>query len=124
MRVTPPRFTSNTTEALYGPSQPRTATLLTLRISRHHTVRSVTQQAYRTLWASEPDRAERWRRVSNMDQVLGVGRPLRTISQQVFAAAISEMKEMDMPWPVIEQHHGDFGSLMTWAVGRDFAEIG
>jgi hypothetical protein len=111
-------------EAQQGPLQARTATLLALPISCHHTVRSVAYQAYRTLWVDEPDRAQRWKHISNMDQVFGIGRPLRTISKQVYAAAISEMNEMDIPWPVIEQHLGDFGALMTWAVGQGFVEWG
>ena len=122
MRVTP-RTTSDRTGAPYGPRRPRTASLLTLGGSPcHHTVRSVAQQAYRRLWADAPDRAERWRRVGNMDEVLGIGRPLRTISKEVFASAIEEMTAMAMPWAVIEQHLEDFGDLMTWAVKHGFAE--
>ena len=102
-------------DASYGPSKPRTATLHTLPISCHHTVRSVAYQAYRTLWADEPDRAERWRRVSNMDQVFGVGRPLRTMSGAVVEAAIHEMHEMDMPKDHIKQHLDNFAALMLWA---------
>lgn len=123
MRVTT-HLTGNPTAPPYGPAKPRTATLLALGISGHHTVRSVAQQAYRTLWATLPDRAERWRRVGNMDEVFGIGRPIRTISKEVYAAAIQEMLEIGMPWPVIEQHLEDFGALLTWAVGRGFAQWG
>ena len=111
-------------EAPYGSSGPRSAALLTLPISRHHTVRSVAQRAFKKLWTEEPDRAERWRRIGNMDEVFGIGRPLRTISKPVIAAAIGEMKEMGIPGPHIDEHLKDFGSLMTWAVGQDFAEWG
>lgn len=76
------------------------------------------------MWATLPDRAEKWSRVGNMDQVFGIGRPIHTISKQVFEAAIQTMHEMGMPGPVISQHLEDFGSLMTWAVGRGFAEWG
>ena len=114
----------NLTEAPYSPSELRTATLLKLPISCRHTVRSVAQEAYRTLWATEPDRPERWRRVGNMDEVFGVGRPIRTISKEVFASAIQEMHEMGMPGPDISQHLTDFGTLMTWAVARGFAVWG
>ena len=69
---------SNGIEATKRPSEPRIATLFSLPVSDCHTVRSVAQEAHRTLWAEEPDRAERWRRVGNMDQVYGVGRPLQT----------------------------------------------
>ena len=119
MRV-PHDIESNPTEAPHGPPQPRTATLLTLPISCRHTVRSVAQEAYRTLWATEPDRAERWCRVGNMDQVLGVGRPLWTISKHVLGAAIQAMEEMGMSEGDIEQHFHTFGSLMIWADQRDF----
>ena len=123
MRVIPDDLVI-TIEAQESPSKPRTATLHALPISCHHTVRSVAYQAYRALWRDEPDRAERWHRISNMDQVFGIGRPLRTISKQVYSAAIHEMQEMGMPWPVVEQHLKDFGSLMTWAVEQGFAEWG
>jgi hypothetical protein len=112
------------TEAPYGPLEPRTATLLTLPISRHHTVRSVAQRAFKRLWTEEPDRAERWRRVGNMDEVFGVGRPLRTISKPVIAAAIREMQETAMPGPVIQQHLEDFRFLLTWAFQRGFVDWG
>ena len=111
-------------KASYGPSQPRTANLLTLPISRHHTVRSVAQGAYSSLWTEEPDRAERWRRVGNMDEVFGVGRPLRTISKPVVAAAIREMQETAMPGPVIQQHLDDFRFLLTWAFQCGFVYWG
>ena len=114
----------NLTEAPYGPSEPRTASLIPFPSSSRHTVRSVAQEAYRTFWATEPDRPERWRRVGNMDQLFGVGRPIRTISKEVFAAAIQEMHEIGMPGPDIGQHLDDFGALMTWAVERRFAEWG
>lgn len=123
MRVTP-LTAGNRPEALYGLTRPCTASLSTLSISCHHTVRSVAQQAYRSLWADAPDRAERWRRVGNMDEVFGIGRPLRTISREVFAAAIGEMTEMAMPSSLIERHLDDFGELMTWAVEHGFAEWG
>jgi hypothetical protein len=110
------------TEGQQGPLQPRTATLLTLPISGHHSVRSVAQGAFKTLWADEPDRAERWRRVGNMDQLFGVGRPLRTINNYVLWAAIQEMEEMGMPDADIERHFQTFGSLMIWADQRDFYE--
>jgi len=119
MRV-PYHLEGNLTEATYGPLQPRTATLLALPMSCRHTVRSVAQEAYRTLWAALPDRAERWRRVSNMDQVFGIGRPLVTISKQVVASAVQEMEEMGMPEPVIKQHLDNFASLMLWADGWGF----
>ena len=123
MRVTPD-FTCSPNETQYGPSQPRTATLLTLRISCHHTVRSVAQQAYRSLWAGEPDRAERWHRVGNLDQVFGIGRPLRTISKQVVSAAIQEMGEMGMSEDVVRQHLDNFACLMLWADEWGFVRWG
>lgn len=67
------------------------------------------------MWATEPDRAERWRRVSNVDQVLGVGRPLVTITKHVLAAAWGEMEELGMPEEVVYQHFEDFKWLMLWA---------
>jgi len=48
-----------------------------------------------------------------MDQVFGVGRPIHTISKEVFEAATSRMHEMGMPWHGIEEHVYDFGTLMT-----------
>ena len=123
MRVIPNDLAVST-EAQQGPSHARTATLLTLGTSSHHTARSVAQEAYRTLWADEPDRADRWRRIGNMDWLFGNGRPLRTISKEVYAGAIQEMHEMGVPGPVVVQHLQDFGSLMTWAVGRGFVQFG
>ena len=102
-------------EAQNGPSRLCTATLHALPISCHHTVRSVTYRAYRTLWADEPDRTERWRRISYMDQVSGIGRPLRTMSHGVVNAAIQELEEMGMPEDVMEKHLDNFASLMLWA---------
>ena len=124
MRVIPNDDLPVPTEAQQSASQPRTASLHTLPISCHHTVRSVSQQAFKTLWIDESDRRERWNRIGNMEQVFGVGRPLRAISKEVYTAAIHEMNEMGMPWPVIEQHLSDFGFLMTWAVGRGYVEFG
>jgi hypothetical protein len=121
MRV-PNDLEGNPTEALCGPSQPRTATLLTLPISGHHSVRSVAQEAYSTLWADEPDRAERWRRVGNMDQVYGVGRPLHTITKEVIQEVYREMVEMGMPGDAITQHLEDFACLMFWADAWGFVE--
>jgi hypothetical protein len=120
----PHDLTGDPTEAPYGPLQPRTATLLTLPISCHHTVRSVAQEAYKTLWVDEPDRAERWRRVGNMDQVFGVGRPLRTFSKQVVAAAVQEMDEMGMPDDDVRQHLDNLAALMLWADGWGFIRWG
>jgi len=74
MRV-PNDFKCDPAEAPYGPLEPRTASLIAFPVSSRHTVRSVSQEAHRSLWAAAFDRAERWRRVGNMDQVLGVGRP-------------------------------------------------
>ena len=114
----------NRSEATQAPLEPRTATLLTMPMSCRHTIRSVAQEAYRTLWATEPDRAERWRRVNNMDQVFGVGRPLRTISRMVLGAAIREMEEMGMTEEVIGQHLDNFACLMLWADGWGFVRWG
>jgi hypothetical protein len=91
-----------------------------LPISSCHTVRSVAQEAFRTLWAGEPDRADRWRRIGNMDQVYGVGRPLRTITKDVIGAVYREMVEMGMPGDVIQQHLEDFARLMFWADAHGF----
>lgn len=110
--------------APWRPSQLRTATLLTLPISGHHTVRSVAQNAYRSLWADEPDRAERWCRVGNMEQVFGVGRPLRTITEAVVAAAVHELKEIGMPEDVIREHLDNFAALMLWADDWGFVRWG
>jgi hypothetical protein len=74
------------------------------------------------LWAAEPDRAERWRRVCNIDQVFGVGRPLRTITKQVLGAAYGEMEEMGLSEEVIFQHFEDFKWLMWWADDFGFVE--
>lgn len=123
MRVIPDDLTI-LTEAQEGSSEARTAPLLTLPISCHHTVRSVAQEAYRSLWTDGPDRAERWRRVSNMDQLFGVGRPLRTMSNAVVQAVIREMGEMEMPEEVIRQHLDDFGCLMLWADDWGFVQWG
>lgn len=114
----------NPLEAQQRPLEPRTAALLALPLSSSHTVRSVAQEAYRTLWADEPDRAERWRRVGNMDQVYGVGRPLRTITKTVIGAAFQEMEEMGMPEDVIRQHLEDFACLMLWADQYGFVRWG
>ena len=108
----------------WGPLQGVTASLLTLPISGHHSVRSVAQEAYRTLWAEEPGRAERWRRVGNMDQVYGVGRPLRTITKEVIGAVYREMIDMGMPGDVIRHHLEDFACLMTWAEKHGFIRWG
>ena len=123
MRVIPDDLAIQT-EALQRPLEPRTATLYTLPISCHHTVRSVAYLAYSTLWATEPDRAERWRRIGNMDQVFGIGRPLRTISKQVLSAAIQEMEEMGMSEEVITQHLDDFACLMLWTDRWGFVRWG
>jgi hypothetical protein len=123
MRVTPD-CADNQLSAPCGSLQTPTAPLLALPISVHHTVRSVAQEAYRTLWATEPDRAERWRRVGNMDQVYGVGRPLRTITKDVIAAVYREMVEMSMPGNVIRQHLEDFACLMFWADQHGFVRWG
>lgn len=93
-------------------------------MSSSHTVRSVAQQAYRTLWAEEPDRADRWHRVGNMDQVYGVGRPLRTITKKVIEAAYQEMVDMRMLEDVIRQHLDDFACLMLWADEHGFVRWG
>lgn len=114
----------NRKEDPQSPLEPRTAALLAMPMSWCHTVRSVAQEAFRTLWAEEPDRAERWRRVGNMDQVFGVGRPLRTISNNVVAAAIQEMEEMGMPETDIRQHLDNFACLMLWADHWGFVRWG
>ena len=80
--------------------------------------------AYRTLWADEPDKAKRWKRISNMDQVFGAGRPLRTMSHAVVQAAIREMHEMEMPEDHITQHMDDFATLMIWADDFGFIRWG
>lgn len=72
------------------------------------------------MWIEEPDRADRWRRVGNMDQVYGVGRPLRTITKEVIQAVFKEMAEMGMPGDVISQHLEDFACLMSWADTHGF----
>ena len=100
--------------------EPPTATLLSLPTSRHHSVRSVAQEAFKTLWADEPDRAERWRRIGNMDQLYGVGRPLGTITKEVIGAVFQEMLEMGMPGDVVRQHLEDFATLMFWADAHGF----
>jgi hypothetical protein len=74
------------------------------------------------LWADEPDRAERWRRVGNMDQVYGVGRPLHTITKEVIQEVYREMVEMGMPGDAITQHLEDFACLMHWADEWGFVE--
>jgi hypothetical protein len=112
------------TKGLDGPSRPHTAALLTLPVSWHHTVRSVAQQAFKTLWAEEPDRAERWRRVGNMDQIFGVGRPLRSISKVVVDAAVHEMHEIGMPEDDVGQHLDNFACLMIWADMHNFIRWG
>lgn len=117
MRVIPDDGLAVATEAHQGPSEARTATLLTLPVSRHHSVRSVAQHAFRTLWIDEPDRAERWSRVERMDRHFGIGRPLRTISKSVLGATIREMGEMGMNEDVVLQHLDNFAALMLWADG-------
>jgi hypothetical protein len=59
-----------------------------------------------------------------MDQVYGVGRPLRTITKNVIAAAFREMVEMGMPPDVITQHFDDFTCLMLWADHHGFVRWG
>lgn len=111
---------SNQAKATHGPSGPQRTPVLTLPISSCHTVRSVAQEAFRTLWVDEPDRAERWRRVGNMDQVYGVGRPLRTITKEVIGTAFRELVEMGMPEDDIRQHLDNFAFLMVWADRNGF----
>lgn len=108
------------TKGLRGPSRRHTATILTLPMSWNHTVRSVAQEALKTLWADEPDRAERWRRIGNMEQLYGVGRPLRTITKDVIAAVYREMLDLRMPGDVITRHLEDFATLMFWADAHGF----
>jgi hypothetical protein len=72
------------------------------------------------LWTDEPDRAERWRRIGNMDQLYSVGRPLRTITKDVIGAVYREMIDMHMPGDVITQHLEDFATLMFWADAHGF----
>lgn len=60
--------------------------------------------------------------MGNIDQVLGVGRPLRTITRQVLGAAYGEMEEMGMEEEVIYQHFDDFKWLMLWADDWGFVE--
>jgi uncharacterized ubiquitin-like protein YukD len=115
MRVIPNDDLPVTTEAQQGPSDPRTASLHDLPISDDHTVRSVSQHAFKTLWIDEPDRRQRWNRIGNMDKVFGRGRPLRTISDGVVKAAIQELREMAMPEDHIKQHLDNFAVLMLWA---------
>ena len=93
-------------------------------ISCRHTVRSVAQEAYRTLWADEPDRATRWHRVRNMDLVFGVGRPLATFTNEVRERAILELEEMGMSEHAIRQHLANFADLMLWADGWGFVRWG
>jgi hypothetical protein len=59
-----------------------------------------------------------------MDQVFGVGRPLRTIGQKVVDAAVQEMEEMAMPKDVIRQHLDNFAALMLWADEWGFVRWG
>jgi hypothetical protein len=59
-----------------------------------------------------------------MDQVFGVGRPLRTISEQVVTAASQEMEEMGVPDEVIRQHLDNFAALMLWADDWGFVRWG
>lgn len=59
-----------------------------------------------------------------MDQVFGVGRPLRTITEAVVAAAVYEMKEMGMCEEVIRQHLDNFACLMLWADDWGFIRWG
>lgn len=115
MRVIPDDDLTVSTEAQRGPSQPRTASLLTLPVSRYHSVRSVAQHAFKTLWNDEPDRAERWSRVERMDRHFGIGRPIRTISQGVLGATIREMGEIGMKEDVVLEHLDNFAALMLWA---------
>lgn len=89
-------------------------------ISSRHTVRSVAQEAYGALWANEPDRAVRWHRVSNMDLVFGVGRPLVTFNNEVRERGIKDLEEMGMPEHAIRQHLANFADLMLWADGWGF----
>jgi hypothetical protein len=50
-----------------------------------------------------------------MDQIFGIGRPLRTMSHAVVNAAIQELEELGLPEDVIEKHLDNFASLMLWA---------
>jgi hypothetical protein len=59
-----------------------------------------------------------------MDQVYGVGRPLRTITKNVIGAAFQEMEELGMPDDVIMQHLDDFACLMLWADQHGFVSWG
>ena len=122
MRVIPNDDLPVPTEAQQSASQPRTASLHALPILCHHTVRSVSQHAFKTLWIDEPDRRERWNRIGNMDQAFGTGRPLRTISKSVLDAALCELWAMGMSDDVVKQHFDDLACLMIWAESRRFLQ--
>ena len=111
-------------DACQGHQERAGAPLGSFPISCRHTVRSVAQEAYRTLWADEPDRAERWHRVSNMDLVFGVGRPLATFNNEVRERAIQDLEELGMPEHAIRQHLANFAALMLWADGWGFVRWG
>jgi hypothetical protein len=55
-----------------------------------------------------------------MDQLYGVGRPLRTITKDVIAVVYREMIHMRMPGDVITQHLQDLADLMFWADAHGF----
>ena len=111
-------------DACQGHQERAGARLGSFPISSRHTVRSVAQEAYRTLWADEPDRAERWHRVRNMDLVFGVGRPLATFNNEVRERAIQDLEELGMPEHAIRQHLANFAALMLWADGWGFVRWG
>lgn len=113
-------ISGNQKQAPQGPLEPHTATILTFPVSCRHTVRSVSQEAYKTLWAIQPDRAERWLQVRNMDLMYGVGRPLSTITKEVIAVAVEDMKKVGMKGNVIIQHLETFACLMFWAGDHGF----
>lgn len=89
-------------------------------MSCRHTVGSVSQEAYRALCASLPDRDERWQRVRNVGVVIGMDMLLHSISKEVVGAAITEMRAMGTPEPVIDQQLDNFACLMLWADGWGF----
>lgn len=99
-------------------------TLVSLPMSRHHTVGSVSQEAYRTLWAPLPDRGERWQRVRNVGLVLGMTTPLNEIGKGLLGATIIEMGQLGMPEAVVDQHLDNFACLMLWAHGWGFVRWG
>lgn len=111
-------------EAFKGLSQGHTTTVTALPTSGHHSIGSVAQEAYRTLWVAEPDRNERWQRVRGLSLLIGLRTPLFGISKGALGAALIKMRALGLSEEVVDQHLDNFACLMLWADQQGFVRWG